>query len=150
MKGKVLRYTIDNVIEKMEKQVSIKHEKKMQALKREKSTIDGLTPNPNVIVTNLSDRTLSNDEYEILAYGLNHGLHKRPKENDVLASSESVFKQLTKLNVLKENRYSIERVKVTLKAFSFSLLDLEDCRIFKDERSIKFENRGNHLRTRQR
>ena len=103
----------------------------------EKSTIDGIIPNPNVIVTNLSDRTLSNDEYEILAYGLNHGLHKRAKENDLLASTESVFKQLTKLNVLKKNRYSIERVKVDLKAFSFSLLDLEDCRIFKDEKNIK-------------
>ena len=63
--------------------------------------------NPNHVVWNLSSQYLTNEEYDILWYGLNLGLATNLNCNDVLPSMDSVCDQLTRKNVPKENYHSI-------------------------------------------
>ena len=51
---------------------------------------DGIKENPNNTIWNLTSRTLSNDEYQVLRYGVNHGLASHQKETDILANAESI------------------------------------------------------------
>ena len=63
--------------------------------------------NPNHVAWNLSSQYLTNEEYDILWYGLNLGLATNLSCNDVLPSMDSVCDQLTRKNVPKENYHSI-------------------------------------------
>ena len=68
----------------------------------------------------------------MLQYGLKHGLCTKPKEYNILASTESVWKQIDKLELYTDNQHAEGCAKVALKALSYSLLDLEDDGIFTD------------------
>ena len=61
------------------------HNKKLDCLISYKKEINGINENSNSILINLSSRTINNEEYEILAYGLNHGITVSAKQNDILA-----------------------------------------------------------------
>ena len=50
-----------------------------------------------------------NGQYDVLSYGLNHGLATNLSCNDVLPSMESVWDHLTGNNLLKENYHFINR-----------------------------------------
>ena len=112
MKGKILRHTINKTIERNIVKVNEIHEKKLEALKRERLSRDNITLNPNTIIMNLSKRVLSNEEYETLQYGLKHGLYIKPKEYNILASSESVWKQIEKPELCTDDQHSKGRAKV--------------------------------------
>ena len=80
-------------------------------------------------------RVLSNEEYEELHYGLNHGLPTYQKQNDILASVESVWDQINKKNICKETQNHIKRAKNLLRALVFSLIDLDHCQVFKGKKN---------------
>ena len=86
---------------------------------------DGIKENPNNTIWNLTSRTLSNDEYQVLRYGVNHGLASHQKETDILANAESIWDQIKKNNVCKESNNHVERAKNPLPAMAFSLIDFE-------------------------
>ena len=46
-----------------------------------KKEISGINEDPNSIITNLLSRTIDNDEYKILTYGLKYGIAVSAKEN---------------------------------------------------------------------
>ena len=75
--------------------------------------------------------------YDVLSYGLNHGLATNLSCNDVLSSMESVWDQLTRNNLLKENYYFINRAKNCLRALAFNLIDLDNQIVFKDKRKLQ-------------
>ena len=52
-------------------------------------------------------------------------------------SAEDVWLQLEKSKILRNDPRSIERAKNSVRAFAFNLLDIEDKRIFKDDKNIK-------------
>ena len=79
---------------------------------------------------------MSNDEYQVLRYGLKHGLVTHQKETDVFANAESIWDQINRKNVCKESNNYIERTKNSLRAMSFSLIDLENKQIFKDKKKL--------------
>ena len=56
----------------------------------EKDKSRGISTNPNTIITNLSSDLLTEGEYDILQYGLKHGLATRPKENNILIYAEDI------------------------------------------------------------
>ena len=62
----------------------------------ERNQIDGIAPNSNNIITNLSNHTLSNDEYNVLKYGLKYDISFLPDSLTVLAYSEDVWDQIRK------------------------------------------------------
>ena len=69
-------------------------------------------------------------------HGLNHDL-TNISFNDVLPSVESVWDQLTRNNLLKENYYSINRAKNCLRALAFNLTNLDNQKVFKDKRKLQ-------------
>ena len=61
---------------------------------KERDRNNGISQNPNTIITNLSICVLSDVEYESLRFGLNHGLAKQPKDTEMFVVSEEIWNQL--------------------------------------------------------
>ena len=76
MKSICISYSIsiNIVITKYIGKVQQTHKKKLDNLFEKKQQEDGLETNPINIIWNLTSRTLSKEQYEVLSYGLNHGL----------------------------------------------------------------------------
>ena len=62
---------------------------------------DGLETSTNNI-WNLIARTLSNKEFGVLGYGLNHGLTTYQTTSNIIATAESVWDQISRQNLCKE------------------------------------------------
>ena len=90
----------------------------------DKQLKDGIKPNPNPLITNLTGLTLTAEKTEVLMLGLKHGLATRPKETEIIVIIESIWDQLERLNAIKDNYMSKERAKMTLRSFAYNYLDL--------------------------
>ena len=123
------RYSIQCSVNSFIRPIDKKLADKFDILVRERDRINGITNNPNTIVTNLSSRVLTNDEYSLLRFGLNHGLATRPEEIDCFALAEDVWSQLYRSKALKKDPRSIQKAKNSIRAFTFNVLDIEDKRI---------------------
>ena len=78
-----------------------------------------------------------NEEYQLLRYNLNHGLATYQKQSDILASLESVWDQINKKNICKETLNHIERAKNSLRALAFSLINLDNCQVFRNKKKLE-------------
>ena len=107
----------------------------------------GIHPNANITITNLSNRVLSDDEYEVLRYGLKHGVAAKPKENNVFKFAENIFDQINQKGLCKDNLNSVQRLKNTLRSFSFNVLDSDDKWVYRDSKKLKFKERSSNLKT---
>ena len=108
----------------------------LQTLIIEKRIQDGIHNNPNEIITNLTDTTLSYYETEILKYGLTHGIAIRPKKSEMIMIMEDIYDQIMRHNVVKDSYISTECLKTTLKVFTFNYLDIYDRRYFHDNKRL--------------
>ena len=81
-------------------------------------------------------RTLSNGEYQVLRYRLNHRLVTHQKATNILTNAESIWDQINKNNVCKKSSNHVEKAKNSLRAMAFSLIDLENKQIFKDKKKL--------------
>ena len=79
---------------------------------------------------------MSNDEYQFLRYGLNHGLTTHQKGTDILVNAGSIWHQINRNNVCKESNNHVERATNSLRAMAFSYIDLENKQIFKDKMKL--------------
>ena len=59
-------YTLINVANNEDRKFKTSLEKKFSKILKDAKVFDGIYPNPNVIITNLSSRVLTNNEYETL------------------------------------------------------------------------------------
>ena len=59
----------------------------------------------------ISFKNLSNEQYEVLRYGLNHGLATHQNTSDIVAAAESVWNQINRQSLWKETHSHTERVK---------------------------------------
>ena len=64
LKRLCITYTLSNVTNKEAKKLKTSLEKKFSKLLKNAKVFDGTYPNPNVTITNLSSRILTNDEYD--------------------------------------------------------------------------------------
>ena len=85
----------------------------------------------------MTSRILSNEECQVLRYGLNHGITTSLKESDILASAESVCNQMPRNNICKELHYHVERAKNSLQALAFNLIDFDNKQVYKDKRKLE-------------
>ena len=60
------------------------------------------------------------NEIQILKYGLKHGVAIRPKESEMIVIMEDIYDQIMRHNVVRDSYISTDRLKTTLKAFSFN------------------------------
>ena len=77
------------------------------------------------MITNLTKFELTDDEVEVLNFGLKNGVLSRPKESEMVATMEYVWEEIDKNNILKENHSTKQRVQTALRAFTYNYLDLE-------------------------
>lgn len=122
---------------KKEHIIKKRHLKKLSLLLQERNQKHGITQNPNSIITNLSSHVLSNEEYNVLQYGLKYGIATSPKSSNVLAYAEDIWDQIKTSNICHDNEYAQLKIKNALRSFAFNLIDIDDKRIFKDSKSIK-------------
>ena len=133
----IIKHAIRNYVKRQEKNIRVRLEKKFQNLLAKKQKKNGIQPNPNKLIINLTGVELTNEQYSALQFGLKHGIATRPRESDLIASAESVWEQLTRNNLLKNNFLSIERARNALRAFTFNILDFDDKRVALDNKQIK-------------
>ena len=112
-------------------------EKRLDKILTDERTHNGIYTNPNVTMTNLSRRTLTNDEHEVLKYGLKHGIATKPNENDISALAEDIYDIINRKRLCKENQTSVQRLKNSLRAFSFNILDIDGQNVYKDAKKLK-------------
>ena len=86
--------------------IKVTYEQKFNNLYTNKQKEEGVKENSNNTTWNLTTRVLSNEEYRVLRNRLNHELATYQKQNDILASVESVWDQINKKNICKRNTKS--------------------------------------------
>ena len=89
-------------------------ENKFSKILEDAKVYDGIYPNLNIIITNLSSRVLTNDEYETLQYALKHSIAIKPKDNEIFAIVEDIYDQINRKGLCKENQVSMQRLKNSL------------------------------------
>ena len=136
-KSKCIVYSINILINAFIKKTQVTHNKKLDSLFNKKQEEDGLKDNPNNVISDLTSRILSNEECEVLRYGLNHGISTSLKESDILASAESVYNQMPRNNICKELHYHVERAKNSLQALAFNLIDFDNNQVYKDKKKLE-------------
>ena len=117
--------------------IELQHQKKHDNLIIEKRLCDCTQRNPNKIITNLTNITLTQDEISVLELGLKHGALLRPKETEMIAIAENVWEQIEKHNILKHNHISKVRAQTALKSFIYNCLDLDIKQYISDNKMIK-------------
>ena len=117
---------LSNVANKDARKLKTLLQKKFIKILKDAKVFYEIYPNPNVTITNLSSRVLTNDEYETLQYGLKHGIAIKPKDNEIFAIAEDIYDQIDRKDLCKENQMSIQRLKNSLRAFTLNILDIDD------------------------
>ena len=142
IRGKAIRYSINCSVRSYMKPIETKLARKIDILYTERDRINGVTQNPNTIITNLSSYVLSNEEHKLLRFGLSHGLATQPNEIDTFVLAEDIWSQLYRSKTLKDNPRSIERAKNSIRAFAFNLLDIEKVKSESTNRVFSSLNRA--------
>ena len=96
-----IRYTL--IVYSINTVTSAQHQKKHGALIVNKTTTDGIKKNTNNVITNLTRFELTEDEVEVLHFGVKHNVLSRPKESEMVATVEYVWEQIDNNNILQEN-----------------------------------------------
>ena len=140
----IIKVSINRLLDKEALKVKTRQSKKLDVLILEKQLKDGIKPNPNKFITNLSGLPLTTEETDILLLGAKHGFATRPKETDIIVIVESIWDQLERLNVLKDNHMSRERAKMALRSFAYSYLDVDVKQYGIDSKRLKILRRLKH------
>ena len=137
MKYMVFKFSIKRLIDNDREKVRKRHEKKLDKLIVDKALKEGVHKNPNPLITNLTEETLSKDETEVLTFGLNHGVALRPREDEILPLIEGFYSKVKSLDAIKNNYMASERVKYALRSFAYNIIDIDDKHFHSDAKKIK-------------
>ena len=83
---------------------------------------------------------MTNEEYQTLKFGLNHGLAQRPNEEEILASAEALWYQIQSKGICKDGDYYQRQAKNTLRAMAFNL-SVDEKQVYEDKRRINIIRR---------
>ena len=130
-------FSINRLQFKKTHSIELRHQTKHDNLIIEKRLCDCTQRNPNKIIANLTNITLTPDEISALELGLKHGILLRPKEPEMIAIVENVLEQIEKYNILKDDHIGKVRVQTALKSFTYNKLDLNIKQYFSDKKMNK-------------
>ena len=136
MKRSLIKFLNNRLISNKLVEIRMRHERKFNNLIMEKRIQEGISNNPNEFITNLTNVTLSNNEIEILQYGVKHGVATRPRESEMIVIVEDIYEPILRHNAIIDDHILQERLKTTLKAFTFNYLDIDDKRYFHDSKLL--------------
>ena len=125
MKAQLIVFSISRLLKSEMVKVRTRHNKKMDNLLWLKQAIDGLQGNPNDVILNLSGQDLSDDQIDVLKLGLRHSFATRPSELEMMSISEDLWDQINKLDQFKDGSYIKDRLKNSLRSFTYNYLDLD-------------------------
>ena len=132
-------FSINRLQSKKTHLIELRHQKKHDNLIIEKRLCDCTQRNPNKIITNLTNITLTQDEISVLELGLKHGVLLRLKEPDMITIAKNVWEQIQQHNILKDNHISKVRAQTALKSFHIisNCLDLDIKQYISDNKMVK-------------
>ena len=87
--------------------------------------LKGGKENPNDTIVNLTGQLLSDEQMEVLKLGLRYGLVTRPNHFEIMSVAEDVWDQVSKLDNFKEGHYVQDKVKNSLRSFTYNYIDLD-------------------------
>ena len=87
----------------------------------------------------ITGETLTKEQESILRFALKHNLATRPKETEIIATAESIWKQLNQHNLLPSHFIKQQKVKNSIRALASNLLDFDDKQLKTDAKRIKVE-----------
>ena len=61
----------------------------------------------------------------------------KPKDNEIFAIAEDIYDQTDRKGLCKENQTSTKRLKNSLRAFTFNILDIDDKNVYLDFKKLK-------------
>ncbi|XP_066924963.1 uncharacterized protein [Clytia hemisphaerica] len=137
MKYKLILFSVNRLQDNICKTTKTRHEKKLDALIINKRVFDGIAPNPNSLITNLTDFELNEKEIEVLRLGLKHGILLRPNESEMIVIAEDIWNQINSKNALQDKHFTKHRVQTALKSFTYNYLDLDTKQFRSDQNLIK-------------
>ena len=137
MKAKLIIFSTNRLLYREKNKISQRHAKKFQRLMDMKTAADKLENNPNEVIVNLSGQKLTPEQTEVLILGLRHGLATRPNSLEMMAVSEDIYDQLDKKNIWKEGLFVKDKVKNSLRSFTYNCLDLDLKEYFVDRKRIR-------------
>ena len=137
-KHSLIKFSINRLISNKPVEIQIRHHRKFNNLIMEKRIQVGIHNNPRNIISNLTNATLPNNKIEIFKYGLKHGLAIRQNESEMIVIMEDIYEQILQHNAIKNSYISNERLKTTMKAFTFNYLDIDDKSYISDSKFLKF------------
>ena len=92
-----LFYPVNCYINKQMTKLKERQNKKLDSLiTMEKNMQGGLENNPNNLISNLTGKTSSDTEIEILIYGLKHDIATRTFEAKMIVIAENIWNQIEK------------------------------------------------------
>ena len=109
----VLQISMNHSVLKEEKKIIKRYRKKLDTLLQERDKNRGISTNLN---------TITEDEYDILQYGLEHGPVTRPEENDTLTYAEEIWEQIDKANIGSNNFHPKSKIKMPFEDWLLILL----------------------------
>ena len=109
-----------------EKRVGLTHSKKLKWLECEQLKSRATMKNPNQYVLNLTGEEISDKEMSALQKGLNYSVCVNPKEAHMVAAGEALWDQIVRLNLVDLNNHKkADRIRTSIKAFTYSVLDMD-------------------------
>ena len=111
MKYKLICFSFNRLLSSEKTKIVRRHQNKLPVLTALKRTSDGITENPNEIIVNLTNHSLSSDELNVLKLGLRYGLATRSNQLEIKAVDENVWRQVSRLDIFKEGRYVQDKIK---------------------------------------
>ena len=130
-------YSINIVMNTYKSKVEATQVKKFNKLYMNKLKEEGVNENSNNTIQNLTTRVLSNEEYQLLRYDLNHGLATYQKANNIFVFVESAWDQINKKSICKETQNHKGKTENSLRPIALSLIDLDNCQVFKDKKKLE-------------
>ena len=121
---------------KEEKRVLNRHKKELNNVLNEKTDQENISQNPSTVVANLSTHVLTNEEYNILKFGVKYELATCRNESKVLAYAEDIWEQIDKADIWHNEIYLKAGIKNSLRGLAFNIVNIEDSCIFKNSSKI--------------
>ena len=137
MKFKLICFSINRLLRQDNNETVRRHQKKLSTLIHLKRTAECLTDNPNETILNLTGQTLTDDQLEVLKLGLQYGLATRPNHLEIMSVAEDIWDQVSRLDGFKEGRYVQDKVKNSLRSFTYNYIDLDLKELNLDSKRIR-------------
>ena len=114
MKATLIVLSVNRLLSGERKKTTTRHSKKLQRLLDMKTASEKLETNPNEVIVNLSGKSLTAKQIEILKLGLRHGLATRPNSLEIMAVSKDIYDQFERKQIWQESFFTKERELRTL------------------------------------